>query len=77
MRKKNQTAASTAALTLGLFFKPPASIAANAIITTVALLVASAIGNLGFIWPAMGEPAAFTRKQSDALNTYNSSRKPL
>jgi hypothetical protein len=74
MRIKNHTAASTAALTLGLFFTPPASIAADAIITTVASLVAAAIGNLGFMSPAMGEPAALTKKQSDALNTYNNSR---
>jgi hypothetical protein len=74
MRIKNHTAASTAALALGLFFTPPASIAADAIITTVASLVAAAIGNLGFMSPAMGEPAALTKKQSDALNTYNNSR---
>jgi hypothetical protein len=74
MRIKNHTAASTAALALGLFFTPPASIAADAIITTVASLVAAAIGNLGFMSPAMGEPAALTKKQSNALNTYNNSR---
>ena len=34
----------------------------------------AAIGNLGFISPAMGQPAALTKKQSDALNTYNNSR---
>jgi hypothetical protein len=71
---KNHTPASTAALALGLFFTPPASIAADAIITTVASLVAAAIGNLGFMSPAMGEPVALTKKQSDALNTYNNSR---
>ena len=74
MRTKSHTATPTAALALGLFFTPPASIAADAIISTVASLVAAAIGNLGFISPAMGEPAALTKKQSDALNTYNNSR---
>jgi hypothetical protein len=74
MRLKNHTAASTAVLAFGLFFNPLASIAADAIITAVASLVAAAIGNLGFISPAMGEPAALTKKQSDALNTYNNSR---
>ena len=29
---------------------------------------------LGFMSPAMGEPAALTKKQSDALNAYNNSR---
>src|SRR5438445_12464076 len=29
---------------------------------------------LSFMSPAMGEPAAFTKKQSDALNAYNNSR---
>jgi hypothetical protein len=74
MRLKKHTAASTAVLAFGLFFNPLASIAADAIITAVASLVAAAIGNLGFISPAMGEPAALTKKQSDALNTYNNSR---
>jgi hypothetical protein len=73
MRLKNHTA-STAVLALGLFFNPLASIAADPIITAVASLVAAAIGNLGFISSALGEPAALTTKQSDALNTYNNSR---
>jgi len=71
---KSLTAAPTAALALGVFFTPPASIATDAIISTVASLVTVAIGSLGFTSPAMGEPAALTKKQSDALNTYNNSR---
>jgi hypothetical protein len=76
---KKHTAVPRAALALGLFFTPPvftppASIATDAIVSTVASLVAAAMGNLGFISPAMGEPAALTKKQSDALNTYNNSR---
>ncbi|MCK1512238.1 hypothetical protein IVB22_06565 [Bradyrhizobium sp. 190] len=63
---KSHTAAPTAALALGLFFTPPASM--------VVSLVAAVIGNLSFMPPAMGEPAALTKKQSDALNTYNDSR---
>jgi hypothetical protein len=74
MEIKKHTAVPRAALAVGLFFTPPASIATDAIITTVASLVAAAIGNLGFMSPAMGEPAALTKKQSDALNTYNNSR---
>ena len=58
---KNRTVGPTTALALGLFFTPPASIAADAIITTVASLVAAAIGNLGFMSPAMGEPAERTK----------------
>ena len=57
---KSHTAAPRAALALGL--------------CTVASLVAAVIGNLSFMSPAMGEPAALTKKQSDALNTYNNSR---
>ncbi len=49
-------AAPTAALALGLLLTP---------------MVCVAIGNLSFMSPAMGEPAALTKKQSDALNTYN------
>jgi hypothetical protein len=71
---KSLTAAPTAALALGVFCTPPASIATDAILSTVASLVTVAIGNLGFTSPAMGEPAALTKKQSDALNTYNNSR---
>jgi hypothetical protein len=74
MGMKSLAAAPTAALALGVFFIPPASIATDAIISTVASLVTVAIGNLGFTSPAMGEPAALTKKQSDALNTYNNSR---
>jgi hypothetical protein len=71
MGTKSRTAAPTAALALGLLFPPPASIAAGAIISTVAPLVAAAIGNLGMS-PAMAE--ALTKKQSDALDAYNNSR---
>jgi len=71
---KNHTAAPTAALALWLLFTPPASIATGAIVSTIALLVAAAIGNLGLMSPAMAGPAALTQKQSDALNTYNNSR---
>src|SRR5258708_1773045 len=71
---KNHTTAPASALALGLFFIPPASIATDAIISTVASLVAAAIGNLGFMSPAMGEPVALTKKQSDAVNPYNNSR---
>ena len=31
----------------------------------------TAIGNLGLMSPAMGQPAALTKTQSEALNTYN------
>src|ERR1700730_17875496 len=75
MRIKNHIAAPTAALALGLFFTPPASIAIDAIINTVATLVSAVIGNLSFVPPAMGQPGALTKKQSDALNTYNNAVK--
>src|SRR3954468_9214348 len=69
---KKHTAAPTAVLALGLLFPPPASIAAGAIVSAVAPLVAAAVGNLGFISPAMAE--SLTKKQSDALDAYNNSR---
>jgi hypothetical protein len=71
MAIKKFTAAPTAALALGLLLTPPVSVAIDAIINTAASLVSAAIGNLSFMSPAMGEPAALTNKQSDALNTYN------
>ncbi len=72
MGTKKHTAAPAAALAFGLLFTPPASIAINAIVSTIVPLVAAATGNLGFMSPAMAEPLA--KKQSDALSTYNSSR---
>jgi hypothetical protein len=64
-----------AALALGLFFTPPASIAIDAITNMLAPLVSAAIGQSGFISPAMGQPGALTKKQSDALDAYNTAVK--
>ena len=64
-------AAPTAALGLGLFFTPLASVAIGAIINTVASLVSPAVGDLSFMSPAMGQPGTLTKKQSDALNAYS------
>ncbi|QWG21160.1 hypothetical protein KMZ93_13965 [Bradyrhizobium sediminis] len=60
MGTRRHTAAAAAALALGLFFTPAVSIA---------------IGNLGFMSPAMGQPGTLTKKQSDALNTYDNALK--
>jgi hypothetical protein len=68
---KSYAAAPAAALALGFLFAPPVSIVIDATINTVALLVAPAVGNLGFTSPAMGQPAPLTKKQSDALDAYN------
>jgi hypothetical protein len=68
---KSYIAAPTAALALRLLFTPPVSIATDAIIDTVASLVPAGMGNLGFMSPAMGQPGALTKKQSDVLDTYN------
>ena len=56
MAMRRFAAPPTATLALGLLLAPMACIA---------------IGNLGFMSPAMEESAAPTKKQSDALNTYN------
>ena len=63
--------ARAAALAFGLFFTLPVSNAIDAITNTVTSLVPANIGNLSFISPAQGQPAALTKSQSDALNTYN------
>src|ERR1700730_17801789 len=60
-----------AALALGLFFTPPGSNAIDTITNTVTSLVPANIGNLSFISPAQGQPAALTKPQPDALNSYN------
>jgi hypothetical protein len=72
---RNYTAAPTAALALGLLLAPPVSIGIDVTINAVAPLVPAVIGNLGFISPAMGQPGALTKQQSDALNTYNDALK--
>ena len=74
MEIESRTAAPTAALAARTPVRASSVIATDAIISTVASLVAAAIGNLGFMSPAMAEPAALTKKQSDALDTYNNSR---
>jgi hypothetical protein len=69
------SAAASAALTimlaagvaLGLLFVPPISNAAN----TAASFLPANIGHVSFISPALGEPAALTTSQSDALRAYN------
>ena len=68
---KNYTTAPTAALALGFFCALAVSIAVDATIGMVAELVPATIGNFGVISPAMGQPVALTKTQSDALNTYN------
>ena len=71
MGMKKYPAAPMAILALGLFFTPTVSITIDAMINTVVSLVSPAIGNLSFISPAMGQPDALTKKQSEALSAYN------
>jgi hypothetical protein len=68
---RSHSAAPTAALALGLFLAPPVSIATDAIINTAAVLIPAPIGNLGLLSPAMAQPGALTKKQSDAVNAYD------
>jgi len=56
MGVKSHAAVPTAALALGLLFAPP---------------VFRGVGHLGSISPAMAQPGALTKKQSDALDNYN------
>jgi hypothetical protein len=63
--------ARAAALELGLLFSPPISDAIDAIAGTFASLVPANIGQLGFVSPAQGQPAALTKSQADALDAYN------
>jgi hypothetical protein len=61
---RSHSAAPAAALALGLLFAPPASIAIDAVASLVS-------ANLGLVSPAMSQPGALIKKQSDALNAYN------
>ena len=60
-----------AALAFGLFFTPPVFNAIDTITNAVTSLVPADIGNLSFISPAQGQPAALTKSQADALKAYN------
>ena len=55
----------------GLIFALPVSNAIDTITKTITSLVAANIGNLSFISPAQGQPAALAKSQSDALHAYN------
>ncbi len=59
-----------AALALGLLL-PPAYLAIDAIIDTVAPLVSPALRNIGFFSPAMAQQEMLTKRQTEALDTYN------
>jgi len=62
-----------AALGLGLVVAPPPAV--DAAINLVVSFVPATVGKLGFIGPAMGQPARLTKKQLDALKTYSDTRK--
>jgi hypothetical protein len=60
-----------AALALGLLFAPPVSDAIDAIADIVASVLPAGTGHLRLISRAQGQPAALTKSQADALDTYN------
>ena len=60
-----------AALALGLLLMPPASIAIDAIATTIGSLASVDFGHPGFVSPALAQPGPLTKAQSDALAAYN------
>jgi hypothetical protein len=64
---RSYAVATAAALTLGIIFAPPVLVAVAAIGHAVALL--------GVISPAWAQPAALTKKQSDALDAYTNAVK--
>src|SRR5712691_7281769 len=59
------------AAALALFFTLPVFNAIDTITNMVTSLVPADIGNLGFISPAQGQPAALAKSQSDALDAYD------
>jgi hypothetical protein len=72
MRTRNLIVASTV-LALGLLFAPLPPV--DSAINQIASLVPAAIGNVAFIRLAIGQTAALTKKQADALKRYNDTRK--
>jgi hypothetical protein len=67
---KKGTLAPAAVLALGLLVMPPASIAVDAVVGAVARFVPTAAGSFGLMSPAWAEPGALSKKQSEALETY-------
>jgi hypothetical protein len=68
----NSRAPATArALALGLLFASPVSDAIDTVAGPVASLVPAGIGNLGFISPAQGQPAAPAKSPSEARDVYD------
>jgi hypothetical protein len=75
MGMKSHAVAPAAVLALGLLFTASVSIAVDAIIGAIASSVPEAIGSLGFVSPALAQPSALTKQQSDALEAYNNAVK--
>jgi hypothetical protein len=63
--------ARAAAFAFGLFFAPPSSNVIDTITNPATSFVPAIMGKLDYISPAYGQPAALTKSQLDALNTYN------
>src|SRR5215475_2123885 len=67
---RSRAATRAPALALLLFFTPPACDAIDALANAVAFLLPK-FNNVSFMSHAEGQPAGFTKSQSDALNAYN------
>jgi len=67
--KSPATTCAAAAFAFGLFFAPPN--VPDTIINSFTSFVAAIMSNLDYVSPAHGQPAALTKSQSDALDTYN------
>ena len=65
------TTRAAAALAFALFFAPPSPSIIDTITNPITPLVPAIMDNLDYISPAYGRPAALTKSQLDALNTYN------
>jgi hypothetical protein len=65
------TTRAAAALAFALFFAPPSSNVIDIITNPITSFVPAMMDNLDYISPAHGQPAALTKSQLDALNTYN------
>jgi len=65
------TTRAAAAFAVGFFFAPPGSNVIDTIASPVTSFVPAIMDNLDYVSPAHGQPAALTKSQSDALDTYN------
>jgi hypothetical protein len=71
MARSPATTRAAAAFAFGLFFASPSAVVIDTATNSITSFVPAIMDNLNYISPAYGQPAALTKAQVDALDTYN------